>query len=181
MRLKKNHSVPPSRKDLDTPVLCATLRQGHADLCIVQVCLHFSICAATDRQNATSSLVTSLQMSPYTPILRGVPPVAPAAGRSAPESGAQAPNHARLPQPARMWHRRRCPTTHLHSPRHPRSPPTWTLTCQHLPISPSRKRELALCRCRQEPRIRSLCQVLHTPCGHHCRWRLTLRRHHLLR
>ena len=29
--------VPPSRNDKDTPVLCATLRQGHADLCIVQV------------------------------------------------------------------------------------------------------------------------------------------------
>ena len=61
---KKNHSVPPSRKDKDTPVLCATLRQGHADLSIVQVCLHFSICAATDGQNATSSLVTSLQVTP---------------------------------------------------------------------------------------------------------------------
>ena len=35
--------------------------------------------------------------------------------------------------PARIWHRRRCPTTHHHSPRHPRSSPTWTLTCQHLP------------------------------------------------
>ena len=33
----KKISVPPSRKDKDTPVLCAALRQGHADLCIVQV------------------------------------------------------------------------------------------------------------------------------------------------
>ena len=39
--------------------------------------------------------------------------------------------------------------------------PTWILTCQHLSISPSRQREVAQCRCRQEPRIRSLCQALH--------------------
>ena len=47
-----------------------------------------------------------------------------------------------FPQPARLWHRRRCPTTHHHSPRHPRSSPTWTLTCQHLCISSSRQRKL---------------------------------------
>ena len=40
--------------------------------------------------------------------------------------------------------------TDHHSPRHPRSSPTWTLTCQHLPISPLRQRELALCRCRHD-------------------------------
>ena len=34
---KQDLSVLPSRKDKDTPVLCATLRQGHANLCIVQV------------------------------------------------------------------------------------------------------------------------------------------------
>ena len=40
------------------------------------------------------------RMPPRVSCLRGVPPVAPAARRSAPESGEQAPNHAHLPQPA---------------------------------------------------------------------------------
>ena len=45
---KKITLYRPHGKNKDTPVLCATLRQGHADLCIDQVCLHFSICAATE-------------------------------------------------------------------------------------------------------------------------------------